>query len=184
MQRERVLLLALVPIVALFALLAWALVRSGGQPAGVSINSVFGEVALKPAPAKEVSLALLTGQSLTLSSLRGKVVMVDFWSSWCPPCRQEAPALAATYERYRSRGVEFVGVAIWDSEDEVRKFLERNRITYPNSLDLKGVTAIEYGVKGIPEKFFVDRQGNLVRKFIGPVTEERLAAVLDELLTR
>ncbi len=184
MQRERVLLLALVPIVALFALLAWALVRSGGQPAGVSINSVFGEVALKPAPAKEFSLALLTGQSLTLSSLRGKVVMVDFWSSWCPPCRQEAPALAATYERYRSRGVEFVGVAIWDSEDEVRKFLERNRITYPNSLDLKGVTAIEYGVKGIPEKFFVDRQGNLVRKFIGPVTEERLAAVLDELLTR
>jgi cytochrome c biogenesis protein CcmG/thiol:disulfide interchange protein DsbE len=183
-QRRRVLLLALVPIVALFALLAWALVRSGGQPAGVSINSVFGEVALKPSPAKDFTLPLLTGQSLTLSSLKGKVVMVDFWSSWCPPCRQEAPALAAAYERYRARGVEFVGVAIWDSEDEVRKFLERNRITYPNGLDLKGVTAIEYGVRGIPEKFFVDRDGTLVRKFIGPVTEQRLAAVLDEMLAR
>lgn len=184
MLQRRVLLLALIPIAALFALFAWALVKSGGQPAGIGINSVFGEVALKPSPARDFTLPLLSGQTLALQDLRGQVVMLDFWSSWCPPCREEAPTLARVYERYKDRGVTFLGVAIWDSEDEVKRFIERNGLRYPNGLDSKGRIAIEYGVKGIPEKFFVDRQGNLVRKFIGPVTEERLTAVLDELLAR
>jgi len=178
------LLLALIPIAALFALFAWGLVKSGGQPAGISINSVFGEVPLKPAAARDFALPLLSGQTLVLQDLRGQVVMLDFWSSWCPPCREEAPVLARAHERYRDKGIAFLGVAIWDTEDEVRRFIERNGVRYPNGLDTRGAIAIEYGVKGIPEKFFVDRQGNLVRKFVGPVTEERLNAVLDELLAR
>ncbi|MSQ11908.1 MAG: TlpA family protein disulfide reductase [Dehalococcoidia bacterium] len=182
--RARLLLFAALPVALLFGLLAWALVRSGGEPAGVNVNTHFGEVAVDARPAKPFSLQLLSGETLDLTSLQGEIVMVDFWSSWCPPCREEAPRLAETYRQYRGRGVEFVGVAIWDDADQVEQFVKLNALEYPNGLDSKGKTAIDYGVKGIPEKFFLDRQGNVVAKFIGPVTTERLSALLDELLAR
>jgi cytochrome c biogenesis protein CcmG/thiol:disulfide interchange protein DsbE len=174
----------MVPVAALFAVLALALFRSGGQPSGRSINSVFGDVTLEPRVAEQFTLKLLGGQELSLGSLRGKVVMVDFWSSWCPPCRQEAPELAKTYNAYQDRDVVFLGVAIWDDETAVRQFIQRNGIAYPNGMDNRGTVAIAYGVRGIPEKFFIDRKGNLVRKFIGPVTASRLSTLLDQMLAQ
>ena len=100
------------PAVGLLGLLAWALAQSGGSPGGLGINNVFGEVTFQEGPAPSLSLPLLTGETLDLADIRGKVVMVDFWSSWCPPCIEEAPVLAATYPQYADRGVEFVGVAM------------------------------------------------------------------------
>ena len=181
-RRNVVLASLLIPIVALVALLAWALVRSGGVPGGLLVNSKFGAVSIKERPTMDFSLISLDGRVVRLSDLRGKVVMVDFWSSWCPPCRQEAPVLAETYRKYRDRGVEFVGVAIWDSRDAVAEFVGRYGVTYINGLDEKGTMAIDYGVTGIPEKYFVDRDGNLVRKFVGPVGTQDLEKVLQELL--
>ena len=184
MRRAFLLLAALVPMAALLGLMAWALAQSGGNPGGLLVNSVFGEVAVKEKPAPPFTLPLLDGSALELSDLRGKVVMVDFWSSWCPPCIEEAPVLAATYRQYAGRGVEFVGVAIWDEEGAVREFVQRFGVSYPNGLDAKGKIAIDYGLRGIPEKFFIDPEGRLVRKFVGPVTAERLSAILDELLVQ
>ena len=183
-RRGLVAVVVLVPLLALLALLGWSLVRSGGQPAGIAINSTFGEVSVREGPARDFSLALFNGQTMRLSDLRGSVVMVDFWSSWCPPCRKEAPALASTYRRYQDRGVEFVGVVIWDTADEATKLLESAGTEYRNGMDGKGQIAIDYGLTGIPEKYFIDREGMLVRKFIGPVTEGELERILDELLAR
>ena len=171
-----------VPVAGLLGLMAWALIQSGGNPGGLGIRDVFGEVDIIEGTAPLLSLPLLNGGTINLEELRGKVVMVDFWSSWCPPCIEEAPALAATYPQYADREVEFVGVAIWDAERDVRRFVERFGVTYPNSIDAQGKVAIDYGVRGIPEKFFIDRDGLLVRKFVGPVTDSKLRAVLDELL--
>jgi cytochrome c biogenesis protein CcmG/thiol:disulfide interchange protein DsbE len=182
LRRGPLLLAVLLPILGLLTLLTWALVQSGGKPANIAVNSLFGEVEVEAGPAREFTLELLGGGTLSLSELRGQMVMVDFWSSWCPPCRAEAPTLAAVHREFKGRGVEFVGIAIWDSEEEVRKFLERNGIEYPNSLDSKGKVAIDYGLRGIPEKFFIDRQGRVVRKFVGPVERQKLAATLTELL--
>ena len=181
-QRTLVLLAVLVPVLALFLLFGVRLVQTGGQPAGIGINSVFGEVNVQPRQAQQFSLVLLSGSQTSLQDLRGKVVMVDFWSSWCPPCREEAPTLARMYQKYKEKDVVFLGVAIWDSEPEVKQFIKQNNLAYANGLDSRGIIAIDYGVKGIPEKYFIDRHGNVIRKFIGPVTEEQLSKVLDELL--
>ena len=183
-RRALVMAGALVPLVALLALLTWAMVQSGGRPAGIAINSMFGEVELREGPARDFSLTLFDGSDLRLSDMRGKVVMVDFWSSWCAPCRQEAPALEAAYERFRDQGVEFVGVAIWDSEEAATDFINQVGQQYPSGLDSKGAIAIDYGVTGIPEKYFVDRDGVLANKFVGPVTQMELERVLSELLAR
>ena len=108
--------------------------------------------------------------------------MVDFWSSWCPPCREEAPTLAAAYDRYRTQGVEFVGVAVWDVEEEAARFIEESGATYPAGADTRGVIGVDYGLTGIPEKYFIDPQGRIVRKYVGPMTQEVLDRVLQELL--
>ena len=183
-NRNRTLVMAalLVPIVGLLVLMAWALAQTGGNPGGVAINTQSGEAEVETGPAPMFLLPLIDGGVLDTEELRGKVVMVDFWSSWCPPCIQEAPVLAATYPLYADKGVEFVGVAIWDEESEVSKHVERFNVTYPNGIDAQGRVAISYGVRGIPEKFFLDREGRLVRKYVGPFTAAKLESVLEEML--
>ena len=171
-----------IPMVALFAILGVALGRSGGVPAGIAINSAFGEVDVDSDLARDFVLTTFDGDELRLSDLRGQVVMLDFWASWCSPCRQEAPVLAAAYTHYKAQGVEFVGVAIWDIEDEAKRFAVESGATYPMGVDTKGNIAIDYGLTGIPEKYFIDANGKIVRKFVGPVTEEILESVFSELL--
>jgi cytochrome c biogenesis protein CcmG/thiol:disulfide interchange protein DsbE len=182
---RRVLIVLFLLVAAGFiGLLAGGLIKSGGQPGGAIVNTKLGEVPIQQRPARDFTLDRFDGESLTLSDLQGKVVMVDFWASWCPPCRQEAPALAQVYREYQARGVEFVGVSIWDTEKDANSYIQRYGITYPNGLDEKGVVTIDYGVTGIPEKYFIARDGTVIKKFIGPMNEEKLRAILDDMLAR
>jgi cytochrome c biogenesis protein CcmG/thiol:disulfide interchange protein DsbE len=172
----------LVPVIGLLGIMAWGLLQADGNPGSFGINKIFGEVPVEEYTAPPISLELLNGQKLELAEFKGKIVMVDFWSSWCPPCIEEAPVLASVYTEYVSEGVEFIGVAIWDDYQEVQSYVNRAGFTYHNGIDLRGVVAISYGVRGLPEKYFIDRSGVLVRKFIGPVTEDKLRTILDELI--
>ena len=175
---------AIPPVLALFALLTWAVVQSGGNPGSLGVNQEFGQVSLSQQAARDFSLATLDGATIDLIGLRGKVVMVDFWASWCPPCRFEAPVLAEVYLEYSDMGVEFVGVDIWDRRQSAIEYIEQFQVPYPNGVDEKGEIAINYGVRGIPEKFFIDQEGMLVKKFVGPVDASTLRSTLDELLAR
>jgi cytochrome c biogenesis protein CcmG/thiol:disulfide interchange protein DsbE len=181
-KRGWILLSTAVPIIALFSLLGWAVVRSGGNPGGLGVNSVFGRIDVEPRPASDFNLELLDGGALTLSDLRGKVVLVDFWASWCPPCRQEAQTLAQIYQEYADQPVEFVGVDIWDRREDALEYINEYDVPYPNGIDEEGNILINYGVTGIPEKFLIDQNGVLRQKLVGPTHPETLREALDELL--
>ena len=181
-RRGWILLASGLPVLALFALLAWASMKSGGSPGGFGVNAEFGQVEVSADQADDFSLKLMAGGTLTLSELRGKAVMVDFWSSWCPPCRREAPVLAEVYLEYEGLPVEFVGVDIWDVPSAAQGHIDRYNVPYPNGIDADGIIVINYGVTGLPEKFFISPEGTIVKKFVGPMSPSKLRGILNDML--
>ena len=181
-KRGWLLLGATVPVLALIGLLAWASVKSGSNPGGLAINDEFGQVSVDAEEARDFSLELLDGSTVTLSQLQGKVVMLDFWASWCPPCREEASTLSQVYRESQKQGVEFIGVNMWDRPSDAIEFVDLFDVPYPNGIDGKGTVAIDYGVKGIPEKIFIGPNGVIRKKFVGPINAGTLRATLDGLL--
>lgn len=162
----------LVPAAAVLALLAY----------GFTTESHYIPSPLIARPAPLFSLTLFDGSVLRLEDLRGKAVFLNFWASWCPPCRAEAPALEAMWQRYRKANVVFVGVDIQDKEPDAREFLREFAITYPNGMDRGSRIAVDYGVWGVPETFFIDPQGRITYKHVGALGEEIIAAKLGEAL--
>ena len=176
-------LIAMIPVTALLGLMVWGLVRSGGNPGGLAVNEDPGEIEVEARQAPAFSVATLGGGPvLTNDALRGRVVMIDFWSSWCPPCRAEARGLGSVHREYEGMPVEFLGMAIWDQTRGTLAYIEEFAIGYPNGVDADGTMAVSFGVVGIPEKFFLSPDGTIVRKFTGPISEEKLREILDELI--
>lgn len=128
------------------------------------------------------TLPLFDGASISLDSLRGNVVFLNFWASWCAPCRAEARTLEAAALTYRDQGVVFVGVDIQDKEEDARAFLREFGVTYPNARDASGQAAIDYGVWGIPETFVIGRDGRITYKHVGALGWATITARLDDAL--
>lgn len=117
------------------------------------------------------------------SSLQGKVVLVNFWATWCPPCRKEIPSLAKLQEIYRAKGLVVVGVSMDDGgRTMVGKFLEKQGVHYPVILGDSSVAKGFGGVIGVPASFLVNRKGELVRRFDGYASEDELRDELEKLL--
>ena len=132
--------------------------------------------------APDFTLELFDGNTLTLSDLRGQPVVVNFWASWCPTCREEAADLEKVWRDYKDRGVVFVGVNVSDERQDALDYIDEFEITYSNGPDHGKETYNAYGVTGFPETFFVNSQGIVVRKFVGPVDQQTLAAFVEDLL--
>ncbi len=154
---------------ALLALLGWGLARASQGP-------------VEAGPAPDFTLTTFDGQVIRLSDLRGQVVVINFWASWCPPCRDEAPYLEQTWRAYKDKGVMFIGVDYLDTEKKARAYLAEFDITYPNGPDVGTRIADAYRIKGVPETFFVDKRGNLRGVKIGPLQPPELEERLDALL--
>ncbi len=121
-------------------------------------------------------------EEISLADYRGRPVVLNFWASWCPPCRAEAPQLERVWQAYRDRGVVFLGVDIRDSEVDARVYLREFGVTYANLRDPSNAIAVGYGVSGIPATFFIDREGRVASRWLGPVSEQQIAARVEELV--
>ena len=133
-------------------------------------------------PVPDFRLTALNGTAMHLAEHRGRVVVVNFFASWCAPCREEAADLEMVWRDYQPQGVQFYGIAYKDAESKVQVFLDEFDITYPIAVEPGNQTARAYGVTGVPETFVVDRDGLLVEHYIGSVSQAQLGAVLDSLL--
>lgn len=129
--------------------------------------------------APDFSFQTFDGDTFSLAEQRGQIVIVNFWASWCVPCRNEAPILQDVWERYRERGVVLVGVAYLDVERDALAFIDEFGITYPNGLDVSQQIAKRYRIQGVPETFIVGSNGEIVDFHVGPATEGQLDAILE-----
>ena len=162
-------------ILSLIGLLAWGLSNRS------SITGLSG-ITRVDQPAPDFRLQLLDDGEITLSQQRGKVLVINFWSSTCPPCRTEARDLEAAWQAYQDRDVLFIGANIQDSHEPARRFLDEFGVTYPNGIDAGGRISIDYGVVGIPVTFVVDGEGTVARRWVGEIDLDRLTTWIDELL--
>jgi cytochrome c biogenesis protein CcmG/thiol:disulfide interchange protein DsbE len=168
-------------VVLLFALLLWSLLRSeGGDLAAAAAR---GERPRAP----EFALERLDREGeLRLSSLRGRAVVLNFWASWCIPCKEEAPFLERVWRERRGRGAVVVGLDAKDFRRDARAFMRRYGLTFPIVYDGPGDTLSRYGVTGFPETFVLDREGRVVEAFVGAIVGDeeraRLRAALERAL--
>ena len=167
--------LALALVAGLLGLLVWRVATEERSDVPKALEQ--GRTPVAP----EFSLPRLDrGGELTLASLRGRAVVINFWASWCRPCEEEAPVLEQAWRRFRSRGLVVVGVDAQDFRGDARRFARENGMSYPLVHDGPGDTVAEYGVIGFPETFFVNRQGKVVgERITGAVDAERLTANIE-----
>lgn len=183
--KRRVILFIIVSLVnaGLLALLWSQLLTPAQNPSSAGNTQSDSQLLGRPAP--DFSLPVLSAHSsstIRLTSLKGKPIMLNFWASWCDPCKREAPLLQATWRRVQSQGIIFLGIDFQDAQSDGLNFLRTYGITYPSVVDGTGATAINYGVSGVPETFFLNRQGIIVSKVVGQLTEQTLQSNLQALL--
>ncbi|MDR1903798.1 MAG: TlpA family protein disulfide reductase [Treponema sp.] len=118
-------------------------------------------------PITDFTLPLLDGKNVKLSSFKGKVVFLNFWATWCPPCRNEMPSMEVLYQRYRNKGLEFLAVDVMEGKEEVSSFMKDFSLSFPAALDSSGNVSGLYGIRGIPTTFIIDRQGMIIVASIG-----------------
>jgi cytochrome c biogenesis protein CcmG/thiol:disulfide interchange protein DsbE len=161
--------LAMLPIIAL---LGWGLTRDA--------RLVPSTLPGRPAP--EFTLVTLDGDTLALAALRGKVVLLNFWASWCLACIDEHPLLVDAQRRWGPEGLQILGVVYQDTRSNAQRWFRERGGDWPNVLDAGSRVAINYGLFGVPETFFIDRRGMVAHKQIGPVTAAVLATLVPRLL--
>ena len=159
-------------LLGLLAILGLGLIRSQQGPVGVG--------AMVP----DFTLTTFDGGTIDIRELRGQVVVINFWASWCKPCEQEAAELEQAYQQYKDQGVAFLGVDYVDTDREAMAYLKKFGITYPNGPDLGTRISQAFRIRGVPETYFVDRSGKLAFFQYGPFTSiEDIKAQIDPLLT-
>jgi peroxiredoxin len=130
----------------------------------------------RPKQASDFSVSLLGGETLKLKAQRGKPVMVNFWATWCAPCREEMPAMERLYLKHRERGFLLLAVSVDSDASLVKPFLEKLKLTFPVTLDAKMDLANSYGVRALPASFLIDRNGYLTALALGPRAWDNRAA--------
>ena len=166
----RRLLITLAIIVPVLALLAFGFTRDARYITSPLIAK----------PATPFTVTLFDGRKVTLEDYRGKAVFLNFWASWCAPCRAEARDLEAAWRTVKDRDMVFLGVALQDTDENSKAFLKEFAVTYPNGRDESEKIAVDYGTWGIPESFFIDPEGRITYKHVGGIPAALVIQKLEE----
>jgi thiol-disulfide isomerase/thioredoxin len=178
-----------VPVVAALAALLFAVAgcSSAGGGKEFQFTSATALGSLVPVndrkPAENISGPLLGGGSTSLHANRGKVVLINFWAAWCPPCKVETPQLDLLYRQLRGKGVQFLGIDTKDVRTNARYFVATNHVTYPMIYDQQGESALKLGniPASLPFTVLVDKQGRVAAVYLGKLTAKDLQGPLDRL---
>jgi cytochrome c biogenesis protein CcmG/thiol:disulfide interchange protein DsbE len=153
-------------------LLVYAIVAKPSEPPQVG------------SPVPDFEFIALDGSTMNLGAHNGEIVVVNFFASWCAPCREEAADLEQIWLAYQDQGVQFYGIAYKDADSKAQAFLDEFNVTYPSTVDTSNRTARDYGVTGVPETFVIDREGLLVHHFLGPITRAQLSREIERALSQ
>lgn len=186
MQKRIVLVLV---VLGIGFLIAGLLLLKSGTPGSTGGSSAIGKAVLisgatqsavqKGSPAPDFEIKYPDGRKVRLSDLRGKAVLVNFWATWCPPCRAEVPEIQNAYEKYKAGGFVVVAVNVQESTSAVAKFMKEYGMTFTVAIDSSGAIGRLYRVSGIPASFFVDRDGIVREIFVGSLTSADLERLYD-----
>jgi thiol-disulfide isomerase/thioredoxin len=135
-------------------------------------------------PIDDFTLPFLDGANFTLSQQRGKVVFLNFWATWCPPCRDEMPSMEAVYQKLKNRGFEMIAVNLREPKEQISSFMTQYKLTFPAVLDARGRTGARYNVRAIPTTYIIDRRGLIVSRLEGSIywDSPRIIAAFEALL--
>jgi len=183
-QRLAVTLIIVGAAMLILALAGWEFARRGTSGVGgVPVANFQATAEADRQMAPDFTMPSLDGGgTIRLSSLRGQVVVFNFWASWCGPCRLEAPGLERVSEAYRDRGVHFLGIDYRDNRPAADAFIREFGITYPSVFDPTGSLADDYRLVGVPTTFVIDQNGRIGFRFLGYVNEQSLRSVLSQVL--
>ncbi len=156
-------------VFGLLGLLGWGLIQ---------VNKGAADSGIAP----DFTITSFDGETITLGELRGQVVIVNFWASWCPPCRDEAPYLEETWRKYKDQGVVFIGVDYADTETKALAYLEEFGITYFNGPDVGTQISHDYNIQGVPETYYIGKNGEIRGLKVGPVYAPELDEMIEALL--
>jgi len=171
-RRTRLLAGVVAAVAAIVALLMTGL----GRDPSVFASPLVGRAA------PNFTLPQLDGPPVTLAKLRGQVIVINFWASWCTECHVEQAALDQTWQQFQDSGVVVLGVDFQDTIDAARSYVRTDGVTYPVVEDAGSKTALAYGLRGVPETFVVNRYGRIVKHVIGPVGATALASEINSML--
>lgn len=149
------------------------------ESAGNQLSSSFKSIALPQE--LDFTLKTLEGDEITLSGLKGKVVVLNFWATWCPPCKAEIPDFIEVYSQYKDKGVEFLGVSS-EQPSIVSDFAKNSGINYPILIDQSGKVFSSWGINSIPTTFIIDSESNIVYGQVGMMAKEKLIIAIEQVL--
>ena len=141
----------------------------GGRPAGArqQLLEAMGMTTVPPKAAPDFTLLDIGGQQVSLQQYRGKVVFLNFWATWCIPCREEMPALERLHQAYQAQDLAIISIDLKESVDQVKAFFQKHGLSFPSLLDPNGVVFRDYLVAGMPTTYLIDRDGTILARGVG-----------------